>query len=208
MNNNLFHQHNHVIARKVISPEVASFVCSYFLNKRTVANHLRETKYISPFDDSWGSWEDTQIPNTYSHYGDLAMETLLVKILPIMCKITELDLVPCYSYARIYKKGDELKRHKDRPSCEISTTLNLGGDQWPIFLEPSGEQGKPGEQVNLNPGDMLIYKGTLVEHWRPPFEGNDCCQVFLHYNDKNGRFGTSNLNDGRPLLGLPSYFKV
>jgi hypothetical protein len=26
------------------------------------------------------------------------------------------------------RKGAILKRHKDRPSCEISTTLNLGGD--------------------------------------------------------------------------------
>ena len=37
-----------------------------------------------------------------------------------------------------------LKRHKDRFSCEISTTMNLGGDPWPIYLEPSGEVGKKG----------------------------------------------------------------
>jgi len=207
MENNLFHQHNHVIARKVISPELASFVYSYFLNKRLVCNHLLDHKYLSPFDESWGTWKDEQIPNTYSHYGDVAMETLLVKLQPIMSKITALDLIPCYSYARIYKKGDELKRHKDRPSCEISTTLNLGGDSWPIFLEPSGEEGKPGEQVNLEPGDMLIYKGNLVEHWRLPFEGSDCCQVFLHYNNKNGEFSTSNINDFRPMLGLPGEFR-
>jgi len=35
------------------------------------------------------------------------------------------------------KKGDELKRHKDRFSCEVSTTVNLGGDSWPIFLSPN-----------------------------------------------------------------------
>jgi hypothetical protein len=40
------------------------------------------------------------------------------------------------------KKGMNLKRHKDRFSCEISTTMNLGGDDWPIYLEPSGEVGK------------------------------------------------------------------
>ena len=38
----------------------------------------------------------------------------------------------------LYKQGDELKRHKDRPSCEISTTLNLGGDPWPIFIDGTG----------------------------------------------------------------------
>ena len=57
---------------------------------------------------------------------------------------TGLKLNETYSYARIYKKGDILARHKDRYSCEISTTLNLGGDTWPIFLEPSGEEGKDG----------------------------------------------------------------
>ena len=81
-----------------------------------------------------GTWGDTQIPNTYSIYGDPAFDTLLMKMLPVMKKETGLDVVPTYSYARMYKKGDELKKHKDRPSCEISTTLNLGGDTWPIFL--------------------------------------------------------------------------
>ena len=39
----------------------------------------------------------------------------------------------------LIKKVIELKRHKDRPSCEISTTLNLGGDPWPIFIDGTGE---------------------------------------------------------------------
>ena len=72
------------------------------------------------------------------------METLLLKCQPGMEKATGLKLYPAYTYARIYKKGDELKRHKDRFSCEISTTMNLGGDDWPIYLEPSGEVGKKG----------------------------------------------------------------
>ena len=62
------------------------------------------------------------------------METLLLKCQPGMEKATGLKLYPAYTYARIYKKGDELKRHKDRFSCEISTTMNLGGDDWPIYL--------------------------------------------------------------------------
>ncbi|BCV06245.1 MAG: hypothetical protein CM15mV129_080 [uncultured marine virus] len=82
--------------------------------------------------------ENEQIPNTYSQYANMAMETLLLKCQPGMEKATGLKLYPAYTYARIYKKGDELKRHKDRFSCEISTTMNLGGDDWPIYLEPSG----------------------------------------------------------------------
>ena len=43
-----------------------------------------------------------------------------------MREITGLNLKPTYSYWRLYKTGDVLKRHKDRPSCEVSTTLCLG----------------------------------------------------------------------------------
>ena len=204
---NLFKKNNYDIARNVISSEVCSFIYQYFQNKRAVAQVLQESKFLSPFDETWGTWRDAQIPNTYSHYADLAMETLMSRTLPIMKKVTGLELIPCYTYARIYKFGDELHRHKDRPSCEISRTMNLGGDPWPIKLEPSGETGLEGVTVDLNPGDMLIYRGTHVEHWRDPFQGYDCGQVFIHYNDFNGPFRDTNLNDKRPMLGLPGWFK-
>ena len=144
------------------------------------------------------------------------METLLVKMLPVMAKETGLDLIPTYSYARIYKKGDELKRHKDRPSCEISTTLNLGGDPWPIFIDGTGADTvideyknihKPnapkGTKVLLEVGDMLVYSGCELEHWREPFKGTTCGQVFLHYNHVNGPFAEKNRFDRRPMLGVP-----
>ena len=120
-----------------------------------------------------------------------------------------------YSYTRLYRKGNIFRRHKDRPSCEISTTLNLGGDNWPIFIDPTGSDNvideyknihKPGApkgiEVNLKPGDMLIYSGCELEHWREPFEGQLCGQVFLHYNHADGQFAKSNLYDKRPMLGI------
>ena len=135
------------------------------------------------------------------------MDTLLLKTLPIMEKHTGMKLIPTYSYARIYKNGDILDRHKDRFSCEVSTTMNLGGDEWPIYIEPSGEKDKDGIKVTLKPGDMLVYKGALYEHWREPFEGEDCGQVFLHYNNEKTEGADNNTYDSRPHLGLPSYFK-
>jgi hypothetical protein len=127
------------------------------------------------------------------------METLLLKVMPIMKKETNLDLIPTYSFARIYEKGSILHKHKDRPSCEISTTLNLGGDPWAIYLENI--------KVDLEPGDMLVYSGCDLEHWREEFTGDICAQVFLHYNHVNGPFGKNNLNDRRPFLGLPPFTK-
>lgn len=215
-----FSKKKYIIAKNVISVEMADFIYKYFLLKRRVADTLFNEKFISPFTDYFGIWNDQQVPNTYSHYADIAMETLLVKVLPIMQKLTKLKLTPNYSYARIYKKGDVLKRHKDRFSCEISTTLNLGGDSWPIYLDLTGSDNvideskniiKPnapkGIKVNLNPGDMLIYKGNQLEHWREPFEGDHCAQVFLHYNNIETEGSKDNLFDRRPHLGLPSWFK-
>ena len=144
------------------------------------------------------------------------METLMMKVLPVMQEHTEMTLVPCYTYSRIYKNGDILKRHKDRPSCEISTTLHLGGDPWTLFLDPTGADyvvdedkniHKPnapqGIPITLEVGDMLVYSGCDLEHWREPFEGEHCAQVFLHYNNIDGPFGTQNKFDKRPLLGIP-----
>ena len=195
------------IIKQAISQELAEFVYSYFLNKRKVARRFFDDRYISPFATEFGVWNDEQVPKTYSHYADVAMETLLEKLKPLMEKESGLKLNETYSYARIYKKGDELKRHKDRYSCEVSTTLNIGGDEWPIYLEPSGEEGKEGTKVILNQGDMLVYKGCDVEHWREAFEGENCGQVFLHYNDASDEKAEQNKYDGRPFLGLPAWFK-
>jgi hypothetical protein len=47
----------------------------------------------------------------------------------------------------------------------------------------------------------------ILEHWREVFLGQDCAQVFLHYNNVDSKNAKENLFDGRKHLGLPSYFK-
>ena len=210
-----FQDKKYQVVKKVISYELANFIYNYFLLKRDAVRFMYENNIHSE-DPVLGTWLDEQIPNTFSCYGDFVMETLIMKVLPKMKKETGLDLIPTYTYARAYKKGDCLHRHKDRPSCEISTTVNLGGDPWPIFIDGTGADNviderknivKPnapaGTRVDLEVGDMLIYRGCELEHWREPFEGDGCGQVFLHYNDINGPYGTQSLFDGRPKLGLP-----
>ena len=203
----LFNKNKYVIIKKAISEELAKFCYDYFMMKRQVAKTMFDTKYISQFTEYFGIWNDSQVPETYSHYSDIVMETLLVKLLPTMEKETGLKLNTNYSYARIYKKGDILKRHKDRFSCEISTTLNLGGDLWPIYLEPSGKENLKGIKVDLKQGDMLVYKGNELEHWREEFKGENCAQVFLHYNNLKTKGAKENIYDRRPHLGLPAGFE-
>jgi hypothetical protein len=204
-----FKKDNFCVIEKAISTDLATFLYNYFSMQKQVYDTCIKERYISPFETMIGYYEspNEQIPNTYSQYANTAFETLLLKLQPVMEKTTGLKLYPNYTYARIYKPGDELKRHKDRFSCEISTTLNLGGDKWPIFIEPSQKEGMKGVSVNLQPGDMLVYRGNILEHWREPFEGKDCAQVFLHYNNSKTKGSKENMFDKRPHLGLPSWFK-
>ena len=203
------------VIKKAVSYELANFCYNYFLLKRDAVSFMYKNN-ITAESPILGRWDDPQVPGAYSIYGDFVMETLLMKVLPVMKEKTGMDLVPTYSYARVYQTGSELKRHKDRPSCEISTTLNLGGDPWPIFIDPTGSDNvideyknihkpgaPPGVEITLEPGDMLMYSGCELEHWRKPFKGKLCGQVFLHYNHANGRFAKSNLYDKRPMLGVP-----
>ena len=183
------------VIKSAVSYELANFIFNYFLLKRDAVKYMYDNN-ITYDNGMFGTWSDPQIPNTYSHYSDPVMETLLMKVLPVMAQETGLDLIPTYSYARLYKHGDELKKHRDRPSCEISTTIHLGGNPWAIFVE--------GTKVLLEVGDMLVYSGCELEHWREPFEGTTCGQVFLHYNHVNGPFAEKNRFDKRPMLGVPS----
>ena len=161
------------VIKSAVSYELANFIFNYFLLKRDAVKYMYENN-ITYDNGMLGTWTDAQIPNTYSHYADPVMETLLMKVLPKMQEETGLNLIPTYSYARIY----------------------LGGEPWSIFLE--------GTKVLLEVGDMLVYSGCELEHWRKPFEGNICGQVFLHYNHVDGPFANKNKFDGRTMLGLPS----
>lgn len=93
-----------------------------------------------------------------------------------------------YNYYRVYKKGDVLHKHKDRESCEISITVCIGfdaDDAWPIYITDNFGNNT---SVILNPGDIMIYDGVHLEHWRDEFKGSFQVQAFLHYVDQHGQF--------------------
>ena len=216
-----FKKQKYTIIRQAISKDLAAFIANYFSMQKQVYDTCKVARYFSPFENIIGQYESEQeqIPNTYSHYANIAMETLMLKCQPHMEKATGLKLTPAYTFARIYKNGDVLKRHKDRFSCEISTTMNLAGDPWALYLSPTENVGIPdgkkitveskakGIKVDLKQGDMLVYYGCEVEHWRNKFKGKECIQVFLHYNNRKTPGAKENIFDKRPHLGLPSWFK-
>jgi len=114
-----------------------------------------------------------------------------VPFLELLCEkrnevsaLVEEFVLPTYSFCMVYGPESQLIKHLDRPACEISLTVHLGGDkEWPIFIKkPSGEE----VPFKLNPGDAVIYLGCVAEHWREKFIGQYYNQVFLHYVRSRG----------------------
>jgi alkylated DNA repair dioxygenase AlkB len=162
-----FHKKGYYIVRNLISEEDA-YKLRIHLNKR---------------EDS--DMQDQQAIDTPSFYGDNYMKKIQLELLPNIEEYTGLELFKTYTYARIYKRGDILRIHKDRAACEISITLDLGGDKWGIWVLDRDENPV---EVELNPGDALIYRGCETYHWRGKFEGGSHTQVFMHYVNKSGPY--------------------
>jgi hypothetical protein len=180
-----FKKNNYVIVRNALSKELTDFLTQYaFLDEK------------NSFAD------DTQVPGSHAKYSDQAMESLLLLLQTVAEENTGLNLYPTYSYYRLYRPGAVLKKHRDRPSCEISMTVCLGSHyvesaySWPIYID--------GVECILNPGDILLYRGMDVDHWRNIFnasEGSWQVQVFLHYVDANGPQSEWK-HDKRPAIGF------
>ena len=184
-----FKENGYALIKDVVHPQISGLVCAY--------SQIDSIENFNP------EGEKGQIPGTHSKYADPVMETLLEHLLPIMENATGLKLYPTYSYYRRYRPGDTLKIHKDRPSCEISTTVcfgwniegNPGATSWPIFIE--------GSEIVMNVGDIVVYRGCDLEHWRNSFnapEGSWHVQGFFHYVDVNGPYAEFKL-DKRPRIG-------
>ena len=186
------------VIKKALPKEFCRFLFNYSIIKRDFYREVNKRSDIYQSNIHLGKFGDAQIPNstTYTCYGDLVMETLLLKMQSAVEKYTKLKLVPTFSYTRFYVRGDELKTHTDRSSCEISATIFYGGEKWPIYMG--------GKKIDLEYGDMLLYRGIDAPHFRKPFKGTETFQVFLHYNDVNGPLKEKHKWDSRVFIGAPS----
>ena len=167
----LLDAHGAFLCKDVVTKDICSFITHVMLRKT----------------QTQGKKGDGQIPNALTIIDhDLWLETVHEKIWPMLEAILGEELLPTYTYSRLYSNGDILEKHKDRPACEISITVQLGRSHhyvWPIYAE-----GKP---FYLAEGDGVVYRGCDVEHWRDACNGPDgyySGQAFFHFVRKNGVF--------------------
>jgi len=148
--------------------------------------------------------EDAQAPLSRSFYGDPLTDSILDLSCESLSKISGINLLPTYTYTRLYSMGDELAIHRDRPSCEISATLALGipdGEHVsPIYFSQSEDKSNA-VKIILEPGDLCLYRGCDLYHWREPFTQKWYLQSFLHYVNADGPY-KDNIYDGREFLGM------
>lgn len=181
-----FQKFGYILIENFIDPNTIKIISKYMENK------IQREEWTGGDDQS-----------SYCYYSDPLIEVILDQSLNQVSNITGKELLPTYSYMRIYAEGDELKKHVDRPSCEISLTVNVAyiGEPSPIFLM-SRKNDKPISYI-LNKGDAIVYKGCEIVHWRNPVEKNNIVvQFMLHYVDKYGEFKNHKF-DSRTRLGLP-----
>jgi hypothetical protein len=178
----------------------------YFVVKQFIPKELCDFAkvYFKIRQDTLEYDIDPQCPKSKSFYADPFCETLLLTACKKLSEILEIELLPTYSYTRIYSQRDELKIHVDRPECQYSATLCLGRPQKepisPIYFSRD-KDGINNVELMLEEGDLCFYKGNDMFHWRKPFEQSWYLQTFLHYVDAKGPYSNT-LFDGRRCLGI------
>ena len=182
--------------------KIVDTYCKYRFQNITDFRNYENIVY-RPITD--GTLSDPHVPGAGSFYADPFMEAMLFNSTDKIKQIIKKEVWPTYSYWRYYRKDNDLSRHIDRKSCGISATVCIGFDvsnikkeyKWSIFID--------GAEVKMDPGDMIIYNGIDLPHWRKKFRGIYHTQVFFHYTDEKILGLTP---DTRPRLGLPDTFKA
>lgn len=149
---------------------------------------------------------DATVPGAPAVHGDPFLDLLLEKLTSRIEGISGLDLFPTYSYVRVYRRGDSLPPHTDRPACEVSLSLCLGLEAdrpWPLWIE--GRSGPVA--VSLAAGDGLLYRGLECRHWREPFDGQRMVQAFLHWVERRGPCAGWRFDKRAGLTPFPEHLK-
>jgi hypothetical protein len=130
------------------------------------------------------------------------MNFFLWGLTPIMSELVGRELLPTYTYFRIYREGDTCFVHSDRPSSEhgISLTLDYSdGEIWDLqigkeridSLYPLAEDfgAMDYASIGMEVGDAVLYQGSHYAHGRmSPNPNAWSAHLFLFYVDRDGPY--------------------
>jgi len=183
----------YVVYRGAIHPQA----CQIIKNTLVI---VKEGQYyinnVSPLDLNHFADGRPVKTNCFGTYAVTATEGLLQTLCPLVEEAWGRRMYPTFSFARIYWRGATMAKHFDQPVAEYSITACIdveGGDPWPIWMD--------GEELVLQPGDLVTYRGMEAAHWREMCECRQQVQVFMHYVAQDGPHAHHKW-DSRPRLGL------
>lgn len=165
---------NPIVIKSALSKETCKIIEMYCL--------IRE-KRSEIYDNENVAIQERDIVGAYSVYVDPITESLMVFLIKNIEENLKIKLIPTYSFFRIYRNGQKLIKHIDRDACEITASIFLGkgysGKNWPLFID--------GKEISLEVGDMVIYRGADLEHWREELSIDGYhIQAFIHFVDAHG----------------------
>jgi hypothetical protein len=164
-----FEQNNYLVVRNVLDPYLVKFLASYYQSVR---------------NNEAGNFETDR--TSLNCNGDACGDTVMYSLRTKIEELVGLELLPTYSFVRIYKNGESVGRHRDGPANQVSCTMCVSRDDvdWPLKFS----DGTTEDQVVLEPGDGVVYRGYMMDHWRDKFTGNNQVQVIVGFVVKDGGF--------------------
>jgi len=165
-----FAEHSVQVVRNALPPGLIAVAAEYCRLKGKIFKPL---------------FTDPLCPNDFSVYSDLLAESIMVAVQPTVEKVCQQPLIPTFSYLRIYSRGSSFERHFDRKACEVSGSLTIeapSGEPWPLnFALPKQDLA-----VHLAAGDMVVYRGSKIPHWREPLQGDYQAQIIVNFVVRGG----------------------
>ena len=190
-----FKENNFEVIRNALSLDLLYYVNINCEIHESINQYIKPPTEKNPYPEN-----DPLVLNSFSWYSACHTESLLVHLKYGIENITDKKLHECYSYYRNYYHNAILPKHLDRPSAEFSATICINKDtHWPIFIEDANGVAA---EIELNPGDMIVYRGDILPHWRNAYSGKTHRQIFLHYVEVGGKYDNFKF-DERPMLGVP-----
>lgn len=199
MHQKTFQKNGFVTLKNLLRPEIIQLLQMQFKLMEQTTYHLNDIDINDKH-----RFSDPLVGHSFTFYNAHCFEALLPLLQEKVEQVVEKKLYPTYSYGRIMYAGASMPKHTDRESCEFSISLCISEDKanpYPLWIEDFS--GQP-HSLHLTPGDMVLYKGRELHHWRDVYQGQEQMQTFLHYVDVDGPYAHQKF-DKRVQLGLPHY---
>lgn len=195
-----FKENGIAVINGAISPDTCKLLAKEFRIARQLAYAVSK-----PTPQNQFPYHDEMVDHSFSWYSPLCFEALSDSLIKdVVEKELGEEVYPTYSYARIYSTGAIMHRHTDRSSSEFSVSCCIEVDEhvkpWPINFETADGKVLSLEQ---KPGDIVMYKGNDLPHWRDTYQGHEQINAFMFYVRANGARAELKY-DTRPMLGLHS----